>query len=568
MKEKMATPAHSRNVEKFLAETATRFAEQTAFAIRRGGDWQEFTFRQIDNESRYLALRLLQAGIQRGDRVAIFSDSRPEYVISFFAVSLAGAIAVPIDSKLTAEETTSILAHSDCNLILTSPEAQAFLEKLSGRPNSRREIWAILITPQSRAPSATAIVDTKVLESTTLQEDDVAIIAYTSGTTADAKGVMLRWHNILFEIDACVDAFGAPTGHRLLSLLPMSHMLEFACGTMVPFACGGTVNYANTIFPHEVVDRMAERQISYIIAVPLFFRALMTAIEKQVAKKRMSRLGFALLGRLARLLPSYALRRRLFATLHAKFGGKLERFISGGSPLDPDVQRFFETLGIAVLQGYGLTETSPVIAMNRPGKARCGSVGQPLKDIEVRINHATGEVLTRGGHVMAGYYKRDELTASVIDQDGWFHTGDLGHVDSDGYLHITGRKKDLIVLGSGKKVFPDEVESVLRDSPLIKDVCVLGQVAEEGPLKGTEVVCCVVIPADDLLRENPLQTDPKIEDPVRKKLDVEIKRLSSRLAQYKRPTRMILRTDDFPRTATRKMKRALLKRSLDVKGVS
>jgi long-chain acyl-CoA synthetase len=239
----------------------------------------------------------------------------------------------------------------------------------------------------------------------------------------------------------------------------------------------------------------------------------------------------------------------LFAKLHSSFGGQLEYFVCGGAPLDIDTVNFFESIGLPVYQGYGLAETSPVIATNGPTANRIGSVGKPLPGIEVKIADG-GEILTRGPHVMRGYFGNDELTASVIDADGWLHTGDIGHLDRDGFLFISGRKKNVIVLGSGKKVQPEELEAVLFEHPDIEEGCIVGVVASEGLMKDSEEVCAIAV-ASDAAAQRCADRSEDLGDTVRN----AIKHQALKVSPGKRPTRIVLRTEPLPRTSTRKIRR-------------
>ncbi|HEY9869239.1 MAG TPA: AMP-binding protein, partial [Candidatus Obscuribacterales bacterium] len=266
---------------------------------------------------------------------------------------------------------------------------------------------------------------------------------------------------------------------------------------------------------------------------------------------------FRVLLALSGLVPSRNIRRLLFPAIHRKLGGRLRGFVSGGAPLDIEVARFFDRIGIPVYQGYGLTETGPIISANTPRHYRLGSVGRPLPGVEVRISASNGEpeaeILTRGPHVMDGYFGDPDLTGRVIDASGWLHTGDLGRLDADGYLYITGRVKNLIVLGAGKKVHPEEVEEVLSRAPSAKEVCVVGATCRDGLKAGTEEVCAVVVPADEIVAPGS-STSAELE----RRVKAEFEPLLADLAPYKRPTRLIVRRDPLPRTPTLKVKRQLV----------
>jgi long-chain acyl-CoA synthetase len=323
--------------------------------------------------------------------------------------------------------------------------------------------------------------------------------------------------------------------------LPLCHLYELICGLLVPMSRGACISYpaAETLLPAELAWLMKSRRITSIVGVPLLYRALQRGIDVQLRRASVvARAVVAALGAIATLVPIPAVRRFLHAPVLRAFGGKLHQLYSGGAALDVGVGRRFERMGLRIFEGYGLSETSPVIATNAPRSYRLGSVGRPLPGVEVRISN-DGEIQTRGPHVMRGYVDRPDLTAAAIDERGWFSTGDLGRIDADGYLYVTGRAKDVIVLGGGKKVYPDEVEQVLAQHAGFAEVCVLGVAARHG----NEDVCAVVVPA-----------------PGREELDAEaeIARALASLAAFKRPTRVFVRREPIPRTTTRKAKRAAL----------
>jgi long-chain acyl-CoA synthetase len=288
-----------------------------------------------------------------------------------------------------------------------------------------------------------------------------------------------------------------------------------------------------------------------MVVVPLFLELIKSAIRNEAARhSALKRSLFAVMTRLAFLLPLPA-RRRIHAPIYRRFGGRLEYFVCGGAPLGRDTQHFFSSIGLPVYQGYGLAETSPVITTNAPLAARDGSVGKPLPGVEVAISTRDGgEILTRGPHVMRGYFGNSELTASLIDADGWLHTGDIGYLDADGFLYVSGRKKNIIVLGSGKKVQPEELEAVLFDHPDVREGCVIGVPATRGILKGSEEICAIVVASDGAIR----RCAERAED-----LELTLRRIIEQralsLTPFKRPTRIIVCSDPLPRTATRKVRR-------------
>jgi long-chain acyl-CoA synthetase len=250
----------------------------------------------------------------------------------------------------------------------------------------------------------------------------------------------------------------------------------------------------------------------------------------------------------AQFIPSYKIKKKMFKKIHEGFGSKFFGCISGGAPLDLEVARFFDTIGIKVYQGYGLSETSPVVSVNYDRQEKLASVGHPLTHFEAKTDESTGELLLRGPSVMKGYHNQPEMTAEVIDEDGWLHTGDIAKIDKDGHIYITGRIKNMIVLQGGKKVFPEEVEAVLEKSHYISELCVLGTSRNFGSKDGTEEVTAVVVPKEELYNT---YSDEDID----RMIKLEVKTLSSHLASYKRPTNVVISREQLPKTTTRKVKR-------------
>jgi len=381
--------------------------------------------------------------------------------------------------------------------------------------------------------------------------DETALIVYTSGTTGNPKGVMISFGNIYSQLRDFEYMFKLTNDNTLLSILPLNHLLELDCGFFGMLYMGAKVVYIKSLNPKELTSTMKEKGITNMIVVPLVAKMLKNSIDKQIKKQPESaQKAFKILYGLAKFAPR-KLRRLMFKSIINGLGGKLECFICGGAPLEDNVAEFFERIGVPVFQGYGLTETSPTISTNRYGHSKIGTVGQALPSVMVKIAD-NGEILATGPNVMQGYYNKPEMTKEVIDEDGWFHTGDIGEIDKDGFIKITGRIKNMIVLGGGKKIFPEEVEAVLETSKLIKEVCVMSLIIKSGNKAGTEEVGAIICPADDLQK--------KSNEEIQKILEEEVKKLSeSNLAPYKVPTVVVLHRDELPKTSTRKVKRKDLK---------
>jgi len=542
-----------------IQHKSTTYGKVTAFYHWANHAWKNWTYEDVTAKVRQVSDYLIEEGVKEHDRVAILSESRPEWVVAFFATVRCGAVVVPLDAKLTRVELKAILADAEPRLIFVSAALRETAEWLRSEIPTLENI--VPLNSDTAPPEAPCMDDLHARAAHEVRDraaDETALIVYTSGTTGKPKGVMITFRNLLYQCNCLEQIMKVDSDDLFLSILPLNHLLELSIGLLGALYSGARICYCNTLYPHEIVQIMREKKVTRMIAVPLFLKMLKASIEKQIHKAGPTReRAFRLAFRIAQRTGSQSVRRLLFHAVHKELGGKLRQFICGGAPLEVEVAQFFETLGIAVHEGYGLTETSPVLAVNTPHHNRLGSVGRPLPGTLIRINAGPnaeeGEIVVQGPAVMSGYYKQKDLTREVIDDDGWFHTGDLGKIDRDGFLYVTGRIKNIIVLGSGKKVSPEEVEAALSNSPLFKDVCVIGKTSLEGLAEGTESVCAVVIPSDSLTERFKDNTELLQEE-----VDKEIQRLAQNLSPYKRPSKVILRFEEFPKTSTRKVKRALL----------
>lgn len=540
------------NLKEFALHLLQAHGDSRAFSIHRK-EWQAFTFRSVVDHALSLLEELKGLGLADNDKVAIILDSCPEYASAFLASGLLGKTTLLLDAKLSPEEMKHIILHSDSKAIITGFSAIPATEKLqSVLPGRLPEIRVEDVKCRERS---SAELELELRELKGLGPQDIALLVYTSGTTSEPKGVMLSLENIFFNAEASIEAMRPNENPVFLSILPLNHMLEFNGGLIIQLYLGSHVVFANTLLPHEIIERLKAFAYTDMIVVPLFLRSIRSALMREVNKSRGKRAYFSFAFALSRAIPIKAFRRRLFAPVVEKFGG-MQRFICGGAALDYSTQEFFTLMGITVSQGYGLTETAPVCTVTHWNDTILGSQGRALHGTEVRIDPETHEVLVRGPHVMKGYYKMPELTAQVFTPDGWFKTGDLGHLDAKGNLFITGRLKELIVLGNGKKVFPDEVESIMQISDNIKEIIIVGAQEKSGLLQSTESVCAVVVPADELVKRS---DEPAIRELVEK----EIRRCAEKIAAYKRPSRIFLSYQELPKTNTRKNKRMLIRRMIE-----
>lgn len=540
------------DLKHFLLRILSEHGGKRAFSIYRKG-WSHSTFRDVVDLTLSLSEEIKKTDLKREDNIAIILDSCPEYSSAFFASGMLNHTTLLLDSKLTPEEMQSIITHSDSKLIITGFTAKGATEKLQAILPEKLPV--VVVDDVKLSGLSTEEIERSLKALDGLKPKDTAVLVYTSGTTSEPKGVMLSLESIFFNGRSVVEAVGPHENCTLLSILPLNHMFEFNCGMLAQLNLGSHVVYANTMLPHEIMERLAAFQYTDMIVVPLFLRSIRGALMREVKKKVAKRIYFEIAFALSRMIPLMSFRRFLFAPVIKKFGG-MKRFLSGGAALDTATQRFFTLMGIVVCQGYGLTETAPVCTVNYKGDNIMGCQGRAVPGTEVKIDPTTSEVLIRGPHVMKGYYKKPELSPLVFTEDGWFKTGDIGCVDAKGNLFITGRLKELIVLGNGKKVFPDEVEGIMKISDNIKEIIIVGAQEFSGPLKDTESVCAVVVPSEDLVKSSS-------EITIRELVEKEIRKNTEKIAVYKRPSRIFLSYQELPKTNTRKNKRMMIKRMIE-----
>ena len=459
----------------------------------RGDTYQDISYTEFGKSVDAFSKGLNVLGVQKGDRIAILSENRPEWAISDFGILKAGAVNVPMFSTLTAAQISYILKDSGAKIICVSTEKQ--LEKCLSIRDEVPTLKQILIFNAIEGETPEGVIHFAAVcklagddVDSDLREDDVATIIYTSGTTGNPKGVMLTHANFISNLQACKSLIDVGETDVLLSFLPLSHVFERLGGHYVPLFSGAKVAYAESTF--TVAQNMKEVAPTVMLSVPRLYetmheRILRAVQEGSLLKQKIFHWGVSVGSAVSSTIqqgkkPSTVLQlqqgiadKLVFAKLKAATGGRLRFFVSGGAALPQSIAEFFHAAGILILEGYGLTETSPVISMNYPERWKFGTVGVPVPGVEVKIAE-DGEILTRGPHVMKGYFNNETATAEVIDKDGWFYTGDIGIIDQDGFVKITDRKKNIIVLSNGKNVAPQPIESALARSPFISQVMVVG----------------------------------------------------------------------------------------------
>jgi len=536
------------------------YGDIPALQIRgKDGNFRKISYVELGRRTVDVSSNLIKWGIAKNDRCAIYSENRPEWSIALFGIICTAAIVVPIDAKLSPSEVEFILSNSQARCVFVS---EKYLSVIDSIKSNLTELKYIIVMDDARRQDLIRLQDLKLVseenKNRPIHEEDTALIIYTSGTTGVAKGVELTYRNLMFQVRSLSEIIQYKIQEQFLSILPLNHTLELTGGLIAPLYAGGCITYCDSLKPTYLLMLMQQTHTRMMICVPLVLKMLYDGIMDHVAKlPPLKQKIFQKLLQLSKWLLQYDIRigGLLFSSLHKRFGSRLHGFVSGGAPLDKELEINFSALGFWILQGYGLTETSPVIAVNTFKIHRFGSVGKPLPGVEVEIvqeksDVPQGEIITRGDHVMKGYFHNTEKTAEVI-KEGWLHTGDIGCVDRDGFLYITGRIRNLIVLGAGKKVFPEEVEQVMSQSPFIKEICVLGKIATKGLRKGCEEVYAVIVPNPDAFG----QRESADKHTVKETIAQELSRLGENLAEYKRIVDFDIWDQELPKTATKKVKR-------------
>ncbi len=492
-----------QNLAQMFYTTCQNYPDKTGYMFKQAGSYQSKTFKEVEQIVKQLANGLAALGVQKGDKVVLLSENRIEWAWTDYAVLSNGAATVPIYPTLLAPHIKFITNNSDAKVVIVSNEHQLskVLEVLDELPNVEQ---LVIIDPgetsheklmtfqdlQNRGDEyAKEHPDEIQNRIAATQTEDLATIIYTSGTTGEPKGVMLTHGNFLSNIEASLRALPISPDETFLSFLPLSHVFERMVGHFLAMYQGCTVAYAESI--ETVPQNLLEVRPTLMASVPRFFEKVygrvMESLEAGSSVKKSLFMWAVGVGKEAlkykqngKPIPGglFALKYKLadklvFSKLKERVGGRIKFFVSGGAPLSREIGEFFGSADLLILEGYGLTETSPVISVNRLEKFKFGSVGLPLDNVEVKIAE-DGEILTRGPHVMKGYYKNEAATKEAIDEDGWFHTGDIGIIDEDGFLVITDRKKNLIVTAGGKNVAPQPIENLLITSQYIEQAVVIG----------------------------------------------------------------------------------------------
>jgi long-chain acyl-CoA synthetase len=544
-------------IKGMLARSAGLYPHQTALQIRRGEDFYKVTYKDLKERVEQLASGLSRKGIKLGDKVAILGENCPEWVESYMAVASLGAVLVPLDTQLKFQEIRHILTDSEAVALIASNNFKEVVDEATCKLPGLKHIFSMGNLSSLYEPPEPKTLKRQV------QLDDLAAIIYTSGTTGQSKGVMLSNKNIMSDVDGSYQIFLYDHHDNFISVLPLHHTFEATCGMLVPLYVGATITYAQSLKSRDIINDIRDSQATMMVGVPLLFEKMYQGIMRAVREKPLlTRMAFSTSNGLVKSIKTITGKRaggKLFQSLREKAGlSTLRLFVSGGAALNVEVGKGFETLGFQIVQGYGLTESSPVLTINTVNDPDHGSVGAPVACVELKIvdpdASGIGEIAARGPNVMLGYYKNPRATEAVL-KDSWLLTGDLGYIDKRGCLFITGRAKNLIVSAAGKNIYPEEVEAQLLNSPFIAEALVMG---EKNPQTEREEVHAILYPNYEALDEYAARHKVTLETAqIERIFKDEVRHQCSHLADYKRVKHFSLREEEFPKTTTRKIKRYL-----------
>jgi long-chain acyl-CoA synthetase len=538
-----------------LFHACTSYPDLPALHIKRDGSYTTWTFSEFHRDLNRLASALIKNGLGKGQTAAVIGENSPEWVIAFHAILLTGACTVPIDPNIPPAEIKSIISETEARIVFCSPMYGDLFRSLQAEHHSLKQIVVLDVSGEGKEPTLYRYLRDgdpghEAFEGN-FAPDDPMVIIFTSGTTGRAKGAVLSQKNYTAVANHAIPRMKLGPGDTVLSVLPLHHVFGFAAGVGGPLCGGMGVVFVPFLKGPLIIEALREKAVTMLPAVPKMISLFYESVMHNVKKKgpAVSAVFSVMLGCSAIMGNAFGdrCRRFLFSSVHNGFGGKLKLIISGGAALGRKYWNGFRLMGFNILEGYGLTETFGPITVCPAGDARLGSVGPALSENEIRIaspdRDGIGEVLLRGSCVFAGYYKNEALTKEVFDGEGWFHTGDLGRLDADGYLYLMGRKKDVIVLDTGKNVYPDELEDSYSFSPGIEEIGVFGVIKD-----GVEIVAAAIVPSKEIRKKCTVRQAGDL-------LHEELVRIGKGLPVHRRISDFVVVYQPLPRTTSRKLKK-------------
>ena len=563
MREQIYKNEGYKDLKEMLKKTGEKYGDLPAYIFRteEEGKFRNITHKEFRDDINALGTKLINMGL-KNKRIAVISENRYEWGVDYLATVTGVGIVVPLDRALPGNEIENLMIRSEVEAIFYSNKYDETMNRVKeqGNTNVKYFISMDLEKEENGVYSQKELIEQgkKLLEegnteflNAEIDAEKMSIMLFTSGTTAMSKAVMLSHKNICANLKDITAVIKLYTTDRFLSFLPLHHTFECTVGFLYPVSIGGAIAFCDGI--RHIAENIKEYQITAMISVPILFESMYKKVMKGIEKK--GKLETVKKGiKISNFLLKFGIdiRKKLFKEIHDNLGGKVRLFVAGGAALDPDAEKGFNELGFTMYQGYGLTETSPVVAAEDDKYRRLGSIGKAFPSLEVKIDEpdedGIGELMVKGDTVMLGYYNNEEATKETIEPDGWFHTGDLAKIDKDGYIFISGRKKFVIVLKNGKNIFPEEIEFLVNKIEGIKESFIYGRPEDDGDYK----ICAKIVYDKDQMKElYNLENEEEIKDFIWK----EIKKINKTMPAYKYIRDIIVTDKELIKTTTQKVKR-------------
>lgn len=551
------------NLKEMMKNSEEKFGDEVAFYRDGKGleDSKKVTYKEFCYEINSLGTALIEMGL-KGKRIAVIGENRYEWELSYLAVVTGTGTIVPLDKALPENEIESLIIRSEVEAIIYSEKYDECMAKIQKQGNTKLKYFISMDLEKNDfnkyslkeiTKKGKELLDggNKEFLEAKINNEEMSIMLFTSGTTNQSKAVMLSHKNICTNVKDIRNVFELDETDRLLSFLPLHHTFECTVGFLYPLSIGGSIIFSKGV--RHIADELKNFKITAMICVPVVFEKMYDKLMKTIEDKGKMptvKKGIKLSNCLLKV--GIDIRKKLFKEIHDNLGGCLRVMVAGGAALSPEKEKGFWDLGFNVLQGYGLTETSPVIAAELTKQKRLGSIGKKFPSVEVKIDNpdksGVGELLAKGDSVMIGYYNNEEANEEVFTEDGWFRTGDLARIDKNGYLYISGRKKFVIVLKNGKNVYPEEIESLLEKSELVKECMVFGMPARDGDVTLSVKICY----DKDYVKKQ--FGDITIDD-LKEKIWNWVKEVNKTMPKYKYVKKLILTDEELVKTTTLKIKR-------------
>ena len=552
-----------KNIKEIIYNSAKKYADHIAFVIKhqegKNKTYENITYKTFLDQINSLGTKLFNMGL-KNKRIAVLGRNRYEWALGHLTNLLGGIVSVPLDKDLQIDELESSLIRSKADAIFFDEKYIEKIEEIKSRSNTNLKEYICMSKLEVYNDIHTLIEEgKKLLEegnkeyiSAKINENEMNILLFTSGTTSKSKAVMLSQNNIASNVYAMQRVEGIYDTDSNLAFLPFHHIFG-STALVVMLACGVKTSFPDGL--RYVAQNLKEYEVSVFVGVPLLVEAIYNKVMKEIEKQGKTKL-IKIATKVSNFLLKFHIdiRRKLFKQIIDNLGGKMRFVISGGAPLDPQVQKGFNNFGIRMVQGYGLTETAPVICAENDFKTRNGSIGVPLDNVTVEIvnkdENGIGELRAKGPNVMLGYYENEEETNKVL-KDGWFYTGDLGYIDKDGFIFITGRQKNMIVLKNGKKVFPEEVETLVNRIDIVEECMVFGM-PDENDKNDVKLSVKVVYNKDEVKEKYGDISEEEIRNIIWDKIKNDV---NTTVPRYKHIMNMILTDKELIKTTTKKVKR-------------